>query len=136
MRSADNTSSSERMRRVGSRDTAPEKIVRSACHAMGFRFRLHVRGLPGTPDIVFPRLGKIIFVHGCFWHRHGGGCRRASMPKTNVAFWEKKFARNQARDRQNVRQLRRVGWKVAIVWECQTTDLGALERRLSAFLGG
>ncbi len=86
---------------------------------MGLRFRLHRKDLPGTPDIVFPRHRTVVFVHGCFWHRHRG-CRKASTPKTRVEFWETKFAQNSRRDERNVAALEALGWRVFVIWECQT----------------
>lgn len=108
------------MRLVRGRDTKPEMVIRRLVHAMGYRYRLHVAGLPGKPDMVFPSRGKIIFVHGCFWHRHSSvTCRLARMPKSRLEFWGPKLAKNYARDAETVRQLEREGWKVLIVWECQ-----------------
>lgn len=100
---------------------------------MGYRFILHAGALPGTPDLVFPRHNKIIFVHGCFWHRHSCKFGRPR-PKQNAAFWEKKLMGNVHRDRANLRELRKRGWEVLTVWECQTADLRALSTRLAAFL--
>jgi DNA mismatch endonuclease (patch repair protein) len=124
------------MRAVKSGDTTPELVVRRIVHALGYRFRLHRRGLPGQPDLVFPRLGKAIQVHGCFWHRHA--CEAGqSTPATRVEYWNAKFARNVERDRRNLRRLRRLGWRVLVVWECQTraAKRAALEARLARFLG-
>lgn len=120
------------MARIRGTDTRPEQRVRSVAHRLGFRFRLHVRGLPGRPDLVFPRLRKIILVHGCFWHQHD--CPRGTRPASNVAFWTEKLDRNQARDRTVLRQLRRQGWRVIVIWECQTNDPARLSRRLGRFL--
>jgi len=100
---------------------------------MGFRFRLHAPNLPGRPDIVLPRHGKIVQVHGCFWHGHKG-CRRATRPQTNKEFWATKIEGNMARDARTERQLRRMGWSVATIWECQTNDLEKLEKRLRRFM--
>jgi len=125
---------SANMARVRSRDTEPELLVRRFAHALGFRFRLHRRNLPGTPDLVFPRLRKIILVHGCFWHRHDG-CDRTTTPKTRTSFWLSKFDANVARDKRTTRELRRLGWKVLIVWECETREPLLLRRRLRKFLG-
>jgi len=105
------------MAQVKGRDTRPERVVRSLLFRYGFRFRLHRADLPGTPDIVLPRYKTVVFVHGCFWHRHPG-CKRASMPASNVAYWEQKFARTVARDAANQAALERLGWRVVIVWEC------------------
>lgn len=123
------------MRAVRSGDTTPELVVRRLIHAMGYRFRLHSAGLPGKPDVVLPRHSKVIFVHGCFWHRHACPAGQ-STPATRVDYWQAKFARNVARDKSNLRKLRRLGWSVLVVWECQTTvrRREALTRRLTRFL--
>ena len=123
------------MAAVRQRDTKPELIVRSLVHRMGFRFRLHVRQLPGTPDIVLPRHHKIIFVNGCFWHGHRR-CKRAGRPTTNVQFWNQKLDRNRDRDQSHLRQLRRLGWSVLVCWECETRDVERLSRKLEEFLLG
>jgi len=117
------------MSRIRGRDTKPELVVRSTLHRMGFRFRLCRRDLPGSPDIVLPRYGVVVFVHGCFWHRHKG-CKGAATPKSNVGFWQDKFEKNVERDKRDRRALKRLGWKVATVWECQTRDIEKLERLL------
>ena len=109
---------SERMSRIRSSNTAPEVALRRAMHALGFRFRLHSKGLPGKPDIVLPRYKTVIFVHGCFWHRHRG-CKVATTPKTNTEFWVEKFDRNVVRDARTREQLERLGWRVIVVWECE-----------------
>lgn len=109
---------SERMSRIRSSNTAPEVALRRAMHALGFRFRLHSKGLPGKPDIVLPRYKTVIFVHGCFWHRHRG-CKVATTPKTNTEFWIEKFDRNVVRDARTREQLERLGWRVIVVWECE-----------------
>ena len=124
---------SELMRRVRGKDTTPERAVRRVAHALGYRFRLHRRDLPGTPDLVFPRLRRAIFVHGCFWHRHEG-CVRTTTPKTRAAYWREKFEQNLRRDRRNLAALRRLGWSVLVVWECQTFERTELLARLSRFL--
>lgn len=111
----------------------PELVVRRLAHALGFRFRLHRRDLPGSPDLVFPRRRKVIFVHGCFWHRHEG-CRLAADPKTRPDFWSRKFAANVARDRAAQEALEMAGWKVMIIWECETRSLEGLADRLVGFL--
>lgn len=105
------------MRAVRSGDTKPEVALRRALHARGLRYRLRVPGLPGKPDMVFPKWRVALFVHGCFWHRHAG-CRRSSMPATNVEYWEAKFRRNVDRDRRNVHALLTAKWRVCVVWEC------------------
>ncbi|HEY1562565.1 MAG TPA: very short patch repair endonuclease [Caulobacteraceae bacterium] len=123
------------MGRVRAKDTAPEMAVRRAAHALGFRFRLHRRDLPGTPDLIFPRLRIAMFVHGCFWHRHAD-CRRASTPKTRLEFWGPKFARNVDRDAENAELLSSLGWQVATIWECETLCVPVLHERLAHFLQG
>ena len=123
------------MARIGSKDTAPELVVRRLLHAMGYRYRLHRKHLPGTPDICFASRKKAIFVHGCFWHRHDG-CRRATTPSARKSYWEEKFRRNVVRDRRNLTDLGDLGWDVLVVWECETADLPALASRLAGFLSG
>jgi DNA mismatch endonuclease (patch repair protein) len=114
-------------------DTGPELKVRSIVHNLGYRFRLRVRELPGSPDLVLPRLRTVIFVHGCFWHRHEG-CRHATTPSTRRSYWQDKFAANMARDRRVVRRLRRLGWSVLTVWECQLRQPQRVRRRLARLL--
>lgn len=121
------------MARVRASDTKPEMIVRRMIHALGYRFRLHKRDLPGTPDIVLPRLGKIVLVHGCFWHRHRG-CALAREPRSNKKYWAPKLDGNARRDQKNARLLRRDGWRLMTVWECQTRSPAKLEKRLLHFL--
>lgn len=121
------------MSRVGAKNTTPELAVRRSLHRLGFRFRLHRRDLPGIPDIVLPRLRTVILVHGCFWHRHTK-CKKASMPKSRTDFWRDKFRRNVLRDRKAKTALEQIGWKVIIVWECQTKDNQDLTNRLTAAL--
>jgi DNA mismatch endonuclease (patch repair protein) len=121
------------MRSVGRKDTGPEILVRSMLHQAGFRFRKNVRALPGSPDVVLPKYGAVVFVHGCFWHQHAG-CRRATRPASRRDYWDAKLARNVERDRQNARRLRDAGWKVLVVWECETADAAALIARLERSL--
>lgn len=109
---------SGRMSRIRGRDTQPELALRRALHASGLRYRLNVRDLPGKPDLVFPRWSTVVFVHGCFWHSHKG-CRIANIPQSNTNYWLAKFAANKRRDARAVRALRRLGWRVMVVWECQ-----------------
>lgn len=123
------------MSRIRSRDTGPEKIVRSVLHKMGYRFRLNYKGLPCNPDIVLPKLKTVIMVHGCFWHRHSG-CKLAYTPKTRVDFWQKKFQENKARDIKSEQALTEIGWRVVTVWQCQTVDRSFLESFLSYELAG
>lgn len=106
------------MAQIKGKDTKPEVLVRSMLHRAGYRFRKNVKGLPGKPDIVLPKYRTVIFVHGCFWHRHKS-CKDATTPKTNKAFWNQKFARNVSNDRKHARELKKLGWKVVTVWECQ-----------------
>ncbi|MXX69847.1 MAG: DNA mismatch endonuclease Vsr [Gemmatimonadales bacterium] len=126
---------SANMARIGSKDTHPELVVRRLLHSLGYRFRLHRRDLPGTPDICFPSRRKVIFVHGCFWHRHDG-CRRTTIPKTRTSFWETKFEQNVVRDRMNLERLRGLDWEAMVVWECEIDDLDELTPRLIEFLQG
>ena len=122
------------MSRIRSRDTGPERTVRSVLHRMGYRFSLQRRDLPGNPDIVLPKYRTVVFVHGCYWHRHPG-CKMAYTPKSRQTFWMKKFAKNVARDRKVKRELRALGWRVVVVWECQTLkNLDSLARRLDRVL--
>lgn len=124
---------SKNMRAIKGRDTGPELIVRRLLHAMGYRFRLHRRDLPGSPDVVLPRHRVAVLIHGCFWHRHS--CSRGrSKPRTRRAFWRTKFAGNEVRDRRSLRALRREGWRVIVVWECQTGEVDRLRERLARFL--
>ena len=123
------------MSRIRGKNTVPEKQVRSALHRAGYRFRLHSKQLPGRPDVVLPKYCTVVFVHGCFWHRHKG-CRYAYTPKSRVAFWKAKFDSNVERDRRNVRELRRLGWKVVKVWECETDRPDRWLRRLPDRSGG
>ena len=124
---------SKRMSSVRPIDTTPEKLVRGAATRLGMRYRLHRHDLPGRPDLVFPRLKKVILVHGCYWHRHAG-CRRCTTPVRNSALWQEKFTRTVARDARNLTAMAELGWRVLVVWECETTDAAALEARLAAFL--
>lgn len=123
------------MSRIKSQDTKPEMAVRRLLHGLGYRYVLHDRRLPGRPDLVFPGRRKVIFVHGCFWHAHG--CSIASTPRSNKTYWSGKIGGNVRRDATTVRKLRRLGWGVAIVWECDTksSDLSRLASRLARFLG-
>jgi len=113
-------------------DSRPEIAVRRMIHALGYRFRLHCKGLPGRPDIVLPRHRKVVFVHGCFWHRHG--CRKTTTPATNSAFWAEKFASNRARDKRIILELKRLGWKPLVVWECQLDKPDRMLLKLISFL--
>lgn len=117
------------MSRIRNRDTKPELIVRSLLHRMGYRFRLHRKDLPGRPDIVLPKYKTVIFVHGCFWHRHKG-CRFSYMPKTRVKFWREKFSKNVKRDQIIMAQLKKINWNTIVIWQCQTSDLDFLNKKL------
>jgi DNA mismatch endonuclease, patch repair protein len=121
------------MSRIRGRNTKPELAVRSLLHRLGYRFRLHVRDLPGRPDIVLPRYRLVVLVHGCFWHRHSG-CRFCYVPKTRADFWHKKFEGNIRRDREVQLALRKIGWRVMVVWECEVKDVRRLNRRMSRTL--
>lgn len=123
------------MAAIRARNTGPERLVRSIVHRMGFRFRLHRRDLPGSPDLVFPRLRSVVFVHGCFWHRHSCVAGR-KQPRANQMYWQRKFERNQQRDIENKRALKKLGWRVFVVWECQLRNPETVARRLLAFLSG
>lgn len=126
---------SERMSRVRGKDSKPELVVRRLVHSLGCRYRLHRRGLPGTPDLVFGPRRKVIFVHGCFWHRHpDSNCKLARMPKSRLDFWRPKLEGNRERDLKNQAELARMGWQSLVVWECQTKDVDALEVVVREFL--
>jgi len=125
------------MRAIRGKDTKPEHAVRSLIHRLGYRYRLHVRELPGCPDLVFPSRRKVIFVHGCFWHRHH--CRKGrSTPTTRARFWKEKLESNKSRDAKHRRTLRRLGWSVLTVWECQIAPkkTDRLAQRICRFLDG
>ena len=127
---------SERMSRIRGKDTKPEMIVRRLTHGMGYRYRLHYRNLPGIPDLVFPRLKKVIFIHGCFWHRHPDPqCKLARLPKSRLEFWKPKLEANRQRDIANQFKLGDLGWKILVVWECEIGDKEQLENKLVNFLG-
>jgi DNA mismatch endonuclease (patch repair protein) len=121
------------MARIGGKNTKPEIAVRKLLHSLGGRFRLHRKDLPGRPDVVLPGRRLAIFVHGCFWHRHDG-CKMCSTPKTRRQFWTEKFLANIARDRRNVEALEAAGWRVAIIWECETRKANSLKDKLVKLL--
>jgi DNA mismatch endonuclease (patch repair protein) len=121
------------MAAVRGKDTKPEMLVRCLAHSLGYRCRLHNRKLPGVPDLVFPGRRKIIFVHGCFWHRHPG-CSLARLPKSRLEFWVPKSEGNHERDAKNVKLLRRDGWRVKVIWECETKQPERLRKGLERFL--
>ena len=124
---------SAQMSLVKSKDTGPELKVRKLAHSLGYRYRLHGASLPGKPDLVFVKRKKVVFVHGCFWHRHAG-CRKATTPATNLDYWLPKFDRTIERDQRNIERLSSLGWSALVVWECELKDLNALGQRLRAFL--
>ena len=115
---------------VKSKNTKPELIVRRMARRMGLRFRLHDPNLPGKPDLVFPEGRRVVFVHGCFWHRHKG-CPGNRVPKSRVEFWKTKLNANRTRDRKNIRELRKLKWRAYVIWECETAKPSALRRKLS-----
>jgi DNA mismatch endonuclease, patch repair protein len=126
---------SERMSKVRSADTRPEMVVRRLVHGMGYRYRLHRKDLPGKPDLVLPGRRKVIFMHGCFWHRHGDPeCRLARLPKSRLDFWVPKLTANKERDARVQVRLEELGWDVMTVWECQVRDAEALKKKISEFL--
>ena len=125
---------SELMSRIRSKDTRPEMLVRRLVHGMGYRYRLHAKELPGRPDLVFRPRRKAIFVHGCFWHRHEG-CPANRMPNTRREFWRRKLNGNVQRDLRNREMLEREGWRVLIIWECETKDLDRIASAVTRFLG-
>lgn len=128
---------SEHMSRIRGRDTKPELIVRRLVHRMGYRYRLHRRDLPGTPDIVLPKRKKAIFIHGCFWHQHSNpDCKLARMPKSRLDYWKPKLAGNHRRDQINQARLRKLGWEVLVVWECETAHAEHVKSIVRGFLGG
>ncbi|MGE8114535.1 very short patch repair endonuclease [Pseudomonas sp. NPDC086566] len=134
---ADNLSKTERsllMSRIRGKNTKPELIVRSLCHSLGLRFRLHKRELPGKPDLVFPKHKTCIFVHGCFWHRHKN-CRYARIPKSNTDFWLTKMDNNVRRDIKNQADLMSMGWRVVIVWECECLNFSELSKKIVEIFG-
>ncbi|QAS80995.1 DNA mismatch endonuclease Vsr (plasmid) [Rhizobium acidisoli] len=114
-------------------NTKPEMAVRRVAHALGYRFRINRKDLPGSPDVVFPRRKKVVFVHGCFWHRHAG-CKHATTPRTRADFWQEKFRRNKERDALAESKLEAMGWSVVIVWGCETRDAVSLGKKLISFL--
>lgn len=124
---------SENMAAVRSKDTKPEMIVRRMVHGLGFRYKLHDRTLPGKPDLVFPRLRKIIEVRGCFWHQHEE-CVRSHQPKSQEQYWRPKLARNRERDERNEAELHALGWAVLVVWECELKDVDAMRKMIARFL--
>ena len=121
------------MQSVGTKNTGPEWIVRRLLHSAGFRYRLHVRELPGKPDLFFPSRRVAIFVHGCFWHSHG--CKKGQPPKSKLDYWGPKLKANRLRDERQKQQLEALGWRVLTIWQCETKDEHSLLQRLMNFLG-
>ena len=120
------------MQAIRSKDTKPELAIRKLIHGLGYRYRLHRKDLPGKPDLVFPSREKTIFVHGCFWHYHG--CKRGRMPKSKLDYWQPKLEGNRERDKQHMNELKALGWKVLVIWECEVNDVKKLKRRIRRFL--
>ena len=117
------------MSRIRSKDTSPEKTVRSLLHGMGYRFCLHRKDLPGKPDIVLPKYKTVIEVRGCFWHRHDN-CKETTTPKSNTAFWQEKFRKNVERDQSNEKKLKELGWRMVVIWECEVKNIDELNHKL------
>ena len=134
MDTVDSETRSRIMSRIHGKNTAPEMVVRRLIHGMGYRYRLHDRSLPGSPDLVFRSRRKVIFVNGCFWHHHHG-CRLATVPKTNVDYWMEKFRLNVERDRETLEKLELLRWKILVIWGCEIQDSRKLKRRIIFFLG-
>ena len=129
----DQPSRSRVMARVKGKNTGPELLVRKMVFAAGYRYRIHAKNLPGSPDLIFPGKRKVIFVHGCFWHRHEG-CKSARMPKSRIEFWSAKLNGNKLRDTRTFDALRRLGWQVMVVWECELRDLEGVAKAIQIFL--
>ena len=117
---------------IRSKDTGPELLVRKALWAAGYRYRLHAKGLPGRPDLVFPSMRTVVFVHGCYWHAHA--CQKGRIPAQNSRFWQEKFLANKARDKRNSQRLRRAGWSVLTVWECSLSTEASREMAIARLL--
>lgn len=124
---------SANMRRIKSKDTSPELIVRKIIHKMGYRFRLHRKDLPGKPDLTFPSKKKVVFVHGCFWHQHEN-CEISRIPKSNRQYWVPKLRRNKFRDQEHQNSLKKLGWKVLVIWECEIKELNKMNKKIINFL--
>ena len=122
------------MSRIRGKNTGPEIVVRSVLHRMGYRFRIHAKDLPGKPDVVLAKYQTVIFVHGCFWHRHRG-CKNCTTPTNRREWWLEKLRGNAERDKMHARSLRRLGWRAIVVWECEVARRSELEHKLHAFLG-
>ena len=124
---------SRNMSAIKSKNTKPEIAVRKVLHSIGYRFRLHRKDLPGSPDIVLPKYKTVIFVHGCFWHRHEN-CKYASNPKTRKEFWENKFKTNVKRDKEIQEKIKNIGWKSVVIWECEVRNIESIEEKIKRFL--
>ncbi|MFM0113924.1 very short patch repair endonuclease [Paraburkholderia nemoris] len=131
--SVDAQTRSRVMSKIRGKNTRPEMVVRRLVFSLGFRYRLHRRDLPGTPDLVFAKRRKVIFVHGCYWHRHAG-CKFARLPKSHLDFWLPKLQSNVERDARNIIALGQSGWLVLTLWECELSDIGRLRKRICEFL--
>lgn len=126
---------SENMQKIRSKDMKPEMAIRKLVHSLGYRYRLHGKILPGKPDLVFASRKKVIFVNGCFWHQHKkAGCSDARLPKSNLDFWLPKLERTQQRDKEHIKTLKEMGWKVLIIWECQIKDINHIKKKIIKFL--
>ena len=126
---------SKRMSLIRGKDSSPELKLRRLVHGMGFRYRLHVKDLPGKPDLVFPSRRAVIFMHGCFWHRHPG-CKLARMPKSKLDFWRPKLEGNRERDLRNQEMLKKLGWHVLVIWECEMENIEKVSNKVREFLQG
>ncbi|MDX2030628.1 MAG: very short patch repair endonuclease [Blastocatellia bacterium] len=124
---------SRQMSLVRSKNTKPELFVRKLVFSLGFRYRLHYRRVPGKPDLAFPGKKKVVFVHGCFWHRHEE-CKLARIPKSRIAFWKEKLERNRDRDQENQRAITALGWKSLVIWECEIGNVARVTKKLKRFL--
>ncbi|MCH8275635.1 MAG: DNA mismatch endonuclease Vsr [Armatimonadetes bacterium] len=126
---------SQIMAAIRAKDTTPELAVRRTAHRLGYRYRLHRKHLPGKPDLVFPARRSVIFVHGCFWHQHAAQACKARPPKSKLEYWGPKLKQNVERDKKNQAKLRDMGWRILVIWECQTKDVSKLEKIIMGFLG-
>jgi DNA mismatch endonuclease (patch repair protein) len=127
---------SRNMKNIRSKNTAPELTVRKYIYSLGYRYRIHYKKLPGRPDIVFPSINKVIFVHGCFWHQHKRNCLSQHKPKSNSKYWEEKFEKNIERDKRNLKELKKMGWDVLIIWECESKKIEKLKSKIIKHLNG
>lgn len=123
------------MSNIKAKDTNPEMVVRRLIHAMGYRYRLHIKDLPGKPDLVFRPRRKVIFIHGCFWHQHEG-CKVSHIPKSNLSYWLPKLEKTKKRDKTHIQQLNDKGWGVFVIWECQLKNIEIVKKKIRGFLDG